>query len=147
MDTITFRKADYTWYDISILSNVDSVDIFLLFRKLDKGQELFNLITKSNPHPSLYCFQQPDKTHVLKLDFSSETQVEEYISVSSNLTLQTYPPLELLKQNKNFKIIIGTEQVMSGVNQIIGTHFSFIPREVLYYDQSEKYHLPEEQQN
>lgn len=147
MYTITFEKADFTWYGISIMSNSKSVDIILLFRELNKGQDFFNLITKNNPHPSFYCFQQSDKTHVLKINFSSEILIDDYLSIICNLTLKTYPPLELLKQKRNFRIIIGTEQVISGVNQIMGTHFSFIPKTVIYYDEPEKYQLPDEKQN
>lgn len=147
MDTITFEKAEYTWYGISILPNDKSVDIFLLFRELSKGQDFFKLITEYNPPPSFYCFQQPDKTHVLKLDFSSKEHIGNYLSVSCNLTLKTYPPLELLKQNKNFKIIIGTEQVISGIVQTMGTHLSFVPQTVQYSEEPDKYELPPERQN
>jgi hypothetical protein len=147
MDTITFEKTEYTWYGISILPKDKSVDIVLLFRELDKGNEFFKLITENNPHPSFYCFQQPDKTHVLKLDFSSKEHIDNYLSVSCNLTLKTYPPLELLKQNKIFKIIIGTEQVISGIVQTMATHLSFVPYAVQYSENPDKYELPLKRQN
>ena len=84
---------------------------------------------------------------MLKLDFSSKEHVENHLAVSCNLTLKTYPPLELLKQNKNFKIIIGTEQTVAGVVQTMGTNLSFVPQIVQYLEHPDKYELPPERQN
>ena len=147
MDTITFEKAEYTWYGISILPNDKSVDIILLFRKLDKGHEFFKLITESNPHPSFYCFQQPDKTHKLKIDYSSVGQNNEYLVVPCEYTIETYPPLELLKQNKSFKIIIGTEQILEGQVINLRTTMTFVPKVVRYSEQPEQFEFHQEQKN
>ncbi len=147
MENLSIQKANFSWYGISIIPNKNTVDIFLLFKNLAEGKKLFELITKKNKHPSFYCILQPDKTHNLKIDFTSSRQNDDYIIVSCEHTIETYPSLELLKQKKNFKIIIGTEQITNGQVQTMGTTMDFLPKMVKYVEHPEQFEFLQEQYN
>ena len=147
MTITTFEKSDYTWYEVSILQSRQGYDIFLLFKDLNDGNKFFNLITKDNNHPSFYCILQPDKTHVFKIDFSSKEKVDDWIAVSSTHTLENYPPLRWLQEDKEFKVIIGTEVISNGIKQVAGTAMSFVPEKVEYLSEPEQPLLDQERLN
>lgn len=138
MTITTFQKSDFTWYGISILQSKNGYDIYLLFKDLNDGHKFFNMVTKDNKRPSFYCILQPDKTHTFKIDYSSRNNQDDYVAVSSKLTLENYPPLEWLKENKKFKIIIGTEGIVNGLKQTMGTDMDFTPDKVEYLSEPEQ---------
>jgi hypothetical protein len=147
MAVTTFEKSDFNWYGISIIPNNQTVDIFLLFRDMNDGKNFFDFVTKDNKTPSFYCILQPDKTHVLKIDYSSNPSSDDYIAVSCGLTIDNYEGLNRLKEDHNFKIIIGTEQTIDGQIKTCGTTLTFVPQTVQYLSEPEQLELPQESLN
>lgn len=139
MTITTFEKSDFNWYGISIIPNNKTVDIFLLFKDLNDAEFFFNLITRHNKQPSFYCILQPNNTHILKIDYSSDLSTDDYISVACIYTITDYPSLNLLKEHHNFKIIIGTEKITDEQVKTMGTNMTFIPKAVEYLSSSEQY--------
>ncbi len=130
----TFEKSDMSWYGFSILQSPTSIEIFFLFKDLNDGHRFFQLITKDGIIPSIYFIQQEDGTHILKVDYSSNDSQEDYIVVHSSWTTKTYEGLKLVKDSNNFKVIIGTEQNVNGIVQVMGTSLSFVPKKVTYLE-------------
>lgn len=131
----TFKKSNYSWYGISILQSSIGYDIILLFKDIDDGYNFFNLVTKDNNQPSFYCFLQVDKTHSLKIDFSNNSNFDEFIITHFKETVQDYPPITRLKENHQFRIVIGTEQTVNRITQTLATSLTWIPKIVKYVSQ------------
>ena len=143
----SLEKANFSSYGISIVPNGQAVDILILFKNLDVGHKFFKLVTSYNNHPSFYCIRQPDKTHIIRIEYKADKDHQEYLSMPCSYTVQDYPPLELLKEKRDFKIIIGTERIVNGQVTNMGTDLTFIPETVQYIDKPTEYNLSQERQN
>jgi len=143
----SLEKANFSSYGISIVLNGQAVDIFILFKNLEGGHEFFKLITSYNKHPSFYCIRQPDKTHIIRIEYKSDEEHQEYLSMPCSYTVQDYPPLELLKEKRDFRVIIGTEQIVNGQVTNMGTDLTLVPEIVQYIDKPTEYKLSQERQN
>jgi hypothetical protein len=143
----SLEKANFSSYGISIVPNGQAVDILILFKNLEGGQKFFELVTSYSKHPSFYCIRQPDKTHIIKIEYKSDKDHQEYLSMPCSYTVQDYPPLELLKEKKSFRVIIGTEKVINGQVTNMGTNMTFAPSVVEYLDNPSDYKLSPERQN
>ncbi len=139
--TTTFEKSNHSWYGISILQSKTGYDIILLFKDINDGYNFFKLVTKDNKQPSFYCFLQADKTHSLKIDYSSNSNIDDFIITHLKLTIQDYLPLNKLKENLQFRIVIGTEQTVNGITQILSTTLTWIPKTVKYISQPDQQKL------